>query len=391
MAHMADDELEPLITECPSCHTRFRVAEAQLGRAGGKVRCGACLAVFHGIEHLTLESAQAYADDDQARRALDDVLDELAGGAAEPSGAGRGGTPAERPAGSAAPAAFRARPRKAPPGPIFAGFEESEGETEEADITPTFQVVDGPADPAPEEATAAPDAAAAAEAQVAGPAAQKAGQAAAEPTTEAGTGDGTVREPGAPGRRATGRQSRAGAADTAAQAEGAAAAGDPEPLVFGERPARRPLVWVGIVVGLVLLAAQVLWYGFDDWAKDPQWRPVYGPLCQVLGCELPQQRDRSLLVTRNLAVRTHPSELDALQVNAMIVNRADFPQPFPVLELRFTTVRGTLVAGRRFEPADYLGGDAAGMDMMPPRTPVQIELTMDDPGPEAVNYFLRFR
>jgi predicted Zn finger-like uncharacterized protein len=358
MAHMADDELEPLITECPSCHTRFRVAEAQLGRAGGKVRCGACLTVFHGVEHLTLESAQAYADDDQARQALDDVLDELAGDAAEPPGSGPRETPAETPAkgpaGAAAAVPFRDRQRQAPP--IFAGFEEpegeSEGESEEADITPTFQVVDGPSETIADTTSEAPSV----------PPEDAAEPAAAAPASRPGAREGP-----------------------------AAATTDKEPLVFGERPPRRPLIWVGIALGLVLLTAQVLWYRFDDWAKDPQWQRVYGPLCQVLGCELPQQRDHSLLVTRNLAVRTHPSEADALQVNAMIVNRADFPQPFPVLELRFTTVRGTLVAGRRFEPAEYLGGDAAGMDMMPPRTPVQIELTMDDPGPEAVNYFLRIR
>ena len=37
-----------LIAECPSCQTRFRVTEQQLAVADGRVRCGACLAVFDG-------------------------------------------------------------------------------------------------------------------------------------------------------------------------------------------------------------------------------------------------------------------------------------------------------------------------------------------------------
>ena len=42
-------ESEPsLIAECPSCQTRFRVTEQQLAVADGRVRCGACLAVFDG-------------------------------------------------------------------------------------------------------------------------------------------------------------------------------------------------------------------------------------------------------------------------------------------------------------------------------------------------------
>lgn len=43
-------ESQPLIAECPSCQTRFRVTEEQLAVADGRVRCGACLAVFDGRE-----------------------------------------------------------------------------------------------------------------------------------------------------------------------------------------------------------------------------------------------------------------------------------------------------------------------------------------------------
>jgi predicted Zn finger-like uncharacterized protein len=76
---LADDGLEPLITECPGCHTRFRVLESQLQTARGRVRCGACLTVFNGVEHLDWVSAQAFADEQQAERAMDALLDELAG------------------------------------------------------------------------------------------------------------------------------------------------------------------------------------------------------------------------------------------------------------------------------------------------------------------------
>lgn len=45
-------ETEPLITQCPRCETRFRVTREQLETAGGRVRCGACLAVFQAREAL---------------------------------------------------------------------------------------------------------------------------------------------------------------------------------------------------------------------------------------------------------------------------------------------------------------------------------------------------
>ncbi|MES2934590.1 MAG: DUF3426 domain-containing protein [Pseudomonadota bacterium] len=41
-----------LATQCPHCHTTFRVAHDQLKLRSGSVRCGACQQVFNGIEHL---------------------------------------------------------------------------------------------------------------------------------------------------------------------------------------------------------------------------------------------------------------------------------------------------------------------------------------------------
>ncbi|MFK8052120.1 MAG: DUF3426 domain-containing protein [Woeseiaceae bacterium] len=46
---MANQDMQ---TECPSCHTVFAVSETDLGRAGGKVRCGDCLSVFNATENV---------------------------------------------------------------------------------------------------------------------------------------------------------------------------------------------------------------------------------------------------------------------------------------------------------------------------------------------------
>ena len=52
-----------MITECPSCQTRFRVTVEQLAVAHGRVRCGACLAVFDGREAEVTEKPAAVGDD----------------------------------------------------------------------------------------------------------------------------------------------------------------------------------------------------------------------------------------------------------------------------------------------------------------------------------------
>lgn len=393
----AERALEPLITECPSCLTRFRVSLPQLQRAGGKVRCGACLAIFNGIEHLTLDSADLYPDEDQARQALDDVLDELAGD-----------SPAGTPSPSDPPPPSRSPPRT----PIFAGYEDDEADRPED--TPPDPVRLDPVEPVDlHEARSDRNRSASAEVEATLPDPAGSPQAFAdsagperlepdvahafrvlseEPPAEGpqkGRSDVEQAKPLRPAAVSSGVAAAAVPAPDSPAPDSAAPVGA-EPVPFGEPATRRPLVWAGIAAGVLVFIAQVLWYQFDDWSHDPEWRAIYTPLCAVVGCTLPQQRDISLMSTRNLAVRSHPEQPGTLRVNAIIVNDADFPQPFPVLELRFTTVRGMLVAGRRFEPDEYLAGDAVGMSLIPPKTPVQIELTIDDPGPEAVNYFLRF-
>ncbi|MDE0443324.1 MAG: DUF3426 domain-containing protein [Gammaproteobacteria bacterium] len=56
-------ESQPLIAECPSCQTRFRVTEEQLAVAEGRVRCGACLAVFDGREAEVSDDETAIVGD----------------------------------------------------------------------------------------------------------------------------------------------------------------------------------------------------------------------------------------------------------------------------------------------------------------------------------------
>ncbi|MFZ6842827.1 DUF3426 domain-containing protein [Undibacterium sp. RuTC16W] len=46
-----------LATQCPHCHTTFRVANDQLKLHGGLVRCGSCQQTFNGIEHLLAPAA----------------------------------------------------------------------------------------------------------------------------------------------------------------------------------------------------------------------------------------------------------------------------------------------------------------------------------------------
>lgn len=152
--------------------------------------------------------------------------------------------------------------------------------------------------------------------------------------------------------------------------------------------------WIGWgllnLIAAGVLASQYVIYHFEELARQDQYRPWFETICPEIGCTLPSKVDISQIRSTNLVVRSHPQYMDALMVDAILYNRAPFAQPFPLLELRFADLNGQLIASSRFRPSEYLSGELAGRDEMPPQTPIHISLEIKDPGSRAVNYSLSF-
>jgi predicted Zn finger-like uncharacterized protein len=169
-----------------------------------------------------------------------------------------------------------------------------------------------------------------------------------------------------------------------------------DPLQLDWQPPKsrwgRKLAWALLtLLALAGLAGQYVWYHFDELARQDQYRPWFQMICPQIDCKVPSKVDITQLKSSNLVVRSHPEFKGALVVDAIIYNRAPFSQPFPLLELRFADTSGQLIASRRFKPAEYLSGEIAGKEEMPPQTPIHIALDILDPGAKAVNYSLSFR
>ncbi len=147
-----------------------------------------------------------------------------------------------------------------------------------------------------------------------------------------------------------------------------------------------------ILLLLVSLGGQYLWFNKDQLAAREDLRHYYVRACQVLepriGCNLPDYVNLSDISTRKLIVRSHPAIRNALIIDAIILNSADFAQPFPRLELKFTDLDFKTVASRRFEAREYLGGELTGLKFIPARTEVRVSLEIVDPGNLAVSYEL---
>jgi predicted Zn finger-like uncharacterized protein len=169
---------------------------------------------------------------------------------------------------------------------------------------------------------------------------------------------------------------------------------EPEPVVIATRIDRSKWIqrgWIAaILLAIFALMAQYFSFNFDRLSRDPSYRPTISSICNVIGCTVPTLNDISKIRSTNLVVRSHPKNQQALVVDAIITNRADFQQQFPVMELEFTDLDGNIVAGRRFTPNEYLQGELTGSTMMPSMQPVYISLEIVDPGTQAVNYQLKF-
>ena len=79
-----------LVTVCPACATRFRITDAQLQVAGGRVRCGACLDVFDALPNVEdVDAATANSVAQSQRAPQREAKDGATTSAADSAGAAR--------------------------------------------------------------------------------------------------------------------------------------------------------------------------------------------------------------------------------------------------------------------------------------------------------------
>ena len=399
---------ELLVTQCPHCQTRFRLTPEQLGVAGGHVRCGACLEVFHAADAAAalqpvtpppvMDTAQPPSPAAPPPRdgLLDDDLD-------EPDLAALGLDESIideiTPAGPFADLheEFLTTPPARDFGPDFdhqrsglsAVLSDTEGYADRGifhrDQPDAARDANGPTD-TEVETTPQPQPPRNAEQQSSHLDSEADDELVAEPEQDAPDLVSAAMEPAGldeadPDPR---REPEVTPLNLAMLEE--------DLLVTAGRRRRAP-GWLWTVLTLVALAAlpaQYLYYHFDALARHESARPWLENLCLLARCELPARVDISRIRSANLLVRPHPEFPNALAIDVILYNRADFEQPFPVLEMQFADTGGRQVASRRFRPEEYLSGELAGVRLMPPQTPIHIGLSMLDPGTQAHSYRLEF-
>ena len=77
-------------------------------------------------------------------------------------------------------------------------------------------------------------------------------------------------------------------------------------------------------------------------------------------------------------------------VTVTIINRAEFAQPYPLIQLRFLNIAGDIIAARQFGANHYLKDKWTPNQLMEPGMPLSIKLEVHDVGEEVVSYDFDF-
>lgn len=151
------------------------------------------------------------------------------------------------------------------------------------------------------------------------------------------------------------------------------------------------LLWsVAILLLTATFILQYIWFNREQFHQVPEVRAAIKFLCEKVDCSKLSMRDpqKIKLVSRN--IYTHPDEKEALMINLTFKNDAEFAQPFPIMQIAFSDVRGGIVAARRFSPQEYLRLDNPQIRLLQPFTSIDISLAIKDPGKQAMTYEFDF-
>jgi predicted Zn finger-like uncharacterized protein len=156
-----------------------------------------------------------------------------------------------------------------------------------------------------------------------------------------------------------------------------------------ERTGWRNLAWsLGCLLLLVGMLAQVTHYYRQDLVRHPTlgyvMREVYGRL----GLPLSPNWDLAAYELRQWGNGSDAAPDDRLSIRASLTNRAAFAQPHPILRLEVEDRFGESIAVRDFEPVDYLKNPTEASRLLDPSASTEAEILILNPGPEAVGYRL---
>lgn len=153
------------------------------------------------------------------------------------------------------------------------------------------------------------------------------------------------------------------------------------------RTTATPLVWKVLAAPLVIaLLAQIIHHYRSDLARSASLGPAVVGLYGALGAKLTPDWQLHSYEVKQWGVISDASRPGTLRVRASVTNKADFPQPYPLLRLSLEDRWGDQVRGRDFQPSEYLDVGTSTDRLMTPGQPSNATIVIVDPGPDAEGF-----
>ncbi|MBF6648179.1 zinc-ribbon and DUF3426 domain-containing protein [Methylobacter sp. BlB1] len=168
----------------------------------------------------------------------------------------------------------------------------------------------------------------------------------------------------------------------------------PTGIAKGEKPPQ-PLPWepvktagraywhAGLIAGLLLLAAQIVYFEGYAFSQNPAYRPNLEKICANLGCRLPVYKNLDDFNVLQGSFALQPDHNYAF--HAVITNQAEYPQAYPTIKLTLLDYNEKPFAHRVFYPRDYLPA-ANGTAVIAPDATTEISLTIAAPATKVGGY-----
>ena len=152
---------------------------------------------------------------------------------------------------------------------------------------------------------------------------------------------------------------------------------------------RIPLwAWILACLLLALLAiGQTVYFLRSEIAVWlPQTKPVLAQACTLIRCTIELPRNAQLLSIDDSDLQEHAEHKDAFVLSSTIVNRARYPQAYPLLELTLTDIHDQPILRRTLRPHEYLPAGTNLETGLPPDGDVQVKVAFTAIGIAATGY-----
>lgn len=146
---------------------------------------------------------------------------------------------------------------------------------------------------------------------------------------------------------------------------------------------------LGNLLLLLLLVGQYTFFYRDALARVPEWSPLVHKFCRLARCEIESPHNIKRIELLQTTIAPHPEYENALRLRATLVNRAEFDQDYPDMEVNLTDSAGLVLARRVFSADQYLETPVAANDSMFQNVAMAARLDVTNPDGKAVGYEIR--